>query len=315
MVPDRDMLLQEDVLAFSPPSTGGPALNRNSREYVRWVQQTLNRLMGAGLVEDGLMGPRTRQAVQAFQRRAGLKLDGIVGPRTEAALRAAGSTSPATPTPSPVPTPSPGAPTLATLDAFARQFVQGYINQGVRIDCADLAIAIWISFGERYSLPVAFEFWDSDNRRWLVARRDGVRARNSTRLLRTFRNADDYIRYVQVNVGARGLIENTDPVAGGHRAAVAGDVFLWEYVNNQTNVKSSIGHTQILMQVTRSTGGPTSDQIQIAQGTLPPAVPVYRTYPASFFYQNRQATIGGQPHTGVPVGPGPRRFKSFRSLR
>ena len=63
-------------------------------EYVRWVQESLNRLTGAGLVVDGNQGPKTRKAVEAFQARQGLQVDGVVGPRTEAALIAAGAEPP-----------------------------------------------------------------------------------------------------------------------------------------------------------------------------------------------------------------------------
>src|SRR6266851_2186793 len=69
-------------------------VNRRSSAYIRWVQQSLNRIMGSGLVTDGVMGPHTRNAVRAFQGQRGLVADGVVGPRTEAALVAAGAASP-----------------------------------------------------------------------------------------------------------------------------------------------------------------------------------------------------------------------------
>ncbi|MDQ3654922.1 MAG: penicillin-insensitive murein endopeptidase [Chloroflexota bacterium] len=68
--------------------------DRRSPDYVRWVQEALNRVNGAGLTADGRFGPRSRTAVQAFQRRQGLPADGVVGPLTEAALVAAGATRP-----------------------------------------------------------------------------------------------------------------------------------------------------------------------------------------------------------------------------
>jgi hypothetical protein len=182
-----------------------------------------------------------------------------------------------------------------------------------RIDCADLAIEVWIRFAERYRLPVSFRVWDARGRRWLTASRAGVRAGRS--LVRRFPTYAAFIRWVQVNLGARNLIGNTFPVPGGHRRAVAGDVFLWQYRNNRTGAFASVGHTQILDRVARGSRGPRSDTITVFQGNLPPVVPQLRTKPAAYFYRNRMATIASAPHTGIPVGPGPRRFVGFRSLR
>jgi peptidoglycan hydrolase-like protein with peptidoglycan-binding domain len=63
-------------------------VNRRSREYIKWVQQSLNQILGLRLVVDGVMGPQTRSAIRSFQTRHGLAVDGIVGPKTEAALTA-----------------------------------------------------------------------------------------------------------------------------------------------------------------------------------------------------------------------------------
>lgn len=52
------------------------------------VQRALVAL-GYSLVIDGIAGPKTTTAVQAFQRGRGLAADGIVGPLTVAALQAA----------------------------------------------------------------------------------------------------------------------------------------------------------------------------------------------------------------------------------
>ena len=54
---------------------------------IRWVQQGLNTLMRAGLIVDGMPGPATAAAVQAFQGANGLVADGIMGPATIATLR------------------------------------------------------------------------------------------------------------------------------------------------------------------------------------------------------------------------------------
>ncbi|HXH01995.1 MAG TPA: peptidoglycan-binding protein [Candidatus Competibacteraceae bacterium] len=69
-------------------------IDRRSREYIRWVQQSLSRIMGLRLDVDGIIGPKTRSAIRSFQQRQGLKADGIVGSQTESALIAAGASPP-----------------------------------------------------------------------------------------------------------------------------------------------------------------------------------------------------------------------------
>ncbi len=67
--------------------TGSP--NRSSRDYIRWVQQSLNQIMGLKLATDGDLGPKTRSAIRSFQQKQGLTADGILGAQTEAAIKAA----------------------------------------------------------------------------------------------------------------------------------------------------------------------------------------------------------------------------------
>jgi hypothetical protein len=61
-------------------------INRRSREYIRWVQQALNRIMSLRLDTDGIAGAQTRSAIRRFQLSQGITADGIVGPQTERAL-------------------------------------------------------------------------------------------------------------------------------------------------------------------------------------------------------------------------------------
>lgn len=49
---------------------------------VKRIQLQLNLVAAAGLVVDGIFGPRTRQAVIDFQNAQGIGADGIVGPVT-----------------------------------------------------------------------------------------------------------------------------------------------------------------------------------------------------------------------------------------
>lgn len=84
----------EPSLAGWDANAEADGVNRNSRDYIRWVQTSLNQITGAKLVVDGLVGPATTAAVRAFQQQRGLTADGVVGPRTEAALIAAGALAP-----------------------------------------------------------------------------------------------------------------------------------------------------------------------------------------------------------------------------
>ena len=56
-------------------------------ETVRYVQQALGRLTGAALVADGVHGPQSRSAVEAFQDLAGLESTGKVDDPTLEAIR------------------------------------------------------------------------------------------------------------------------------------------------------------------------------------------------------------------------------------
>ncbi len=67
-----------------------------SQEYNRWVQDSLNKIMGLKLTVDGDLGAQSRSAIRSFQQKHGLAVDGLVGKMTEAAIRSAlgGSVAP-----------------------------------------------------------------------------------------------------------------------------------------------------------------------------------------------------------------------------
>ncbi|MBA5868879.1 MAG: OmpA family protein [Nitrospira sp. CR2.1] len=69
-------------------------ISRTRQDYIRWVQQSLNKIMGLNLRADGIMGPQTRSAIRSFQQKQGLVADGIVRPNTEAAIIKAGGGAP-----------------------------------------------------------------------------------------------------------------------------------------------------------------------------------------------------------------------------
>jgi GH25 family lysozyme M1 (1,4-beta-N-acetylmuramidase) len=84
---------EEDGFETEFPEAWQGEVNRTSRDYIRWVQSSLNRILGLRLAEDGRMGSQTRSAIRSFQQRQGLTADGIVGSLTEKALIAAGAGS------------------------------------------------------------------------------------------------------------------------------------------------------------------------------------------------------------------------------
>ena len=68
------------------PGNANPVGMGERGQRVHDLQERLNAL-GAHLAVDGIFGPKTRAAVEAFQKAHGLKVDGLVGPHTTAALR------------------------------------------------------------------------------------------------------------------------------------------------------------------------------------------------------------------------------------
>ena len=53
---------------------------------VRWLQESLNKLMKANLVVDGDFGNNTLKAVKDFQEKYGLEVDGEFGPKSKTAM-------------------------------------------------------------------------------------------------------------------------------------------------------------------------------------------------------------------------------------
>lgn len=89
----------------SPPtSVSQPAVGNTTRKgckqdlcdpaYVRWVQQSLNQILGLRLTENGHTDGNTWSAIGRFQKKSGLKVDFTVGPNTRQALLAAGASQP-----------------------------------------------------------------------------------------------------------------------------------------------------------------------------------------------------------------------------
>jgi len=91
---DEFVIPDPEIFEFEAASDWMSEVSRNSSEYIRWIQQSLNRIRGSGLDVDGIIGTYTSSAIRSFQRSRGLTVDGIVGPITEAALVRAGAGSP-----------------------------------------------------------------------------------------------------------------------------------------------------------------------------------------------------------------------------
>ncbi|PZR14524.1 MAG: peptidase [Archangium gephyra] len=78
----------------SPPVAGSPTLKQGANGAAVRDLQTRLRAHGYNVSVDGQFGPGTAGAVRAFQAWKGLGVDGVVGPRTWQALRAAPTGSP-----------------------------------------------------------------------------------------------------------------------------------------------------------------------------------------------------------------------------
>ena len=76
----------EPIASYASGTVSAPS---SGAQYVRWVQDALNKVLGLRLAVDGVAGTQTRSAIRRFQERSGLAVDGIVGPKTDAKLRAA----------------------------------------------------------------------------------------------------------------------------------------------------------------------------------------------------------------------------------
>jgi peptidoglycan hydrolase-like protein with peptidoglycan-binding domain len=93
-----------------PSSANMPVLRQGATgPAVKDLQLLLNQ-NGASLDADGKFGPNTTKAVKDFQAKAGLTADGVVGPKTWDALSAAKPTPPAPPIPPAPPAPVPPPP-------------------------------------------------------------------------------------------------------------------------------------------------------------------------------------------------------------
>ncbi len=71
-------------ISFTEPPSA--LAGTQATEHTRWLQSSLNQVMGLQLPVNGIMNRTTRDAIRDFQRRQGLPADGYLGPDTERAL-------------------------------------------------------------------------------------------------------------------------------------------------------------------------------------------------------------------------------------
>ncbi len=60
--------------------------NGSMGDDVKELQRFLNKALGLGLKEDGILGPKTIAIIKQWQKSQGLKDDGVVGPQTKAKM-------------------------------------------------------------------------------------------------------------------------------------------------------------------------------------------------------------------------------------
>jgi hypothetical protein len=73
-----------DLRIDGEPASG--ACPAHGTEFVRWVQSSLNLVLGLRLPVTGVMSTATRSSLRRFQQQHGLTADGIAGPETKRAL-------------------------------------------------------------------------------------------------------------------------------------------------------------------------------------------------------------------------------------
>jgi peptidoglycan hydrolase-like protein with peptidoglycan-binding domain len=74
---------------FSPPDdplAGGVDDEGDPGFTAKWLQESLNKLMGTDLVVDGDVGEQTRKVVREYQKSRGLEVDGWAGAGTQARI-------------------------------------------------------------------------------------------------------------------------------------------------------------------------------------------------------------------------------------
>lgn len=82
---DRDYF-NDSIFGGNVPSIPSVQVKPTANTDVKQIQHNLNRIMNSKLIEDGIQGPQTTQAITSFQSIMGITVDGIAGDRTKTAI-------------------------------------------------------------------------------------------------------------------------------------------------------------------------------------------------------------------------------------
>src|SRR5262249_24975884 len=113
-------------------------------DSVRWVQMALNQILGLGLAVDGILGPRTRNALLTFQQTRGLPTTGIPDQSTSQGLVMALAGAPA----------ATSACTRLQAKEILDNFDQGKADVKPSHQRKISAIALCVRDSERTSAPI-----------------------------------------------------------------------------------------------------------------------------------------------------------------
>jgi peptidoglycan hydrolase-like protein with peptidoglycan-binding domain len=72
--------------SFTAASNAPCICPQHGSEFVRWLQSSLNQVLGTRLPVTGLIDAATRSAIRSFQQQRSLSVDGIAGPELKKAL-------------------------------------------------------------------------------------------------------------------------------------------------------------------------------------------------------------------------------------
>lgn len=179
---------------------------RHHRDYVKWVQRSLNTILFPQLSVDGILGTRTRNSILRFQQSVGLAADGIVGSRTEQALVQAGAkqppsvVAPSQPRPQQYPTPV----TPATGQALRSKIIEIANSELVRWGNGQITETdpnIWPTLQDYWRTGVGYLPPDWRTRAWSAAFISWVMRRAGAG--HAFKYSGAHTRYVAAAKGNR----------------------------------------------------------------------------------------------------------------